>query len=166
MCINYCRNIRKRRDEHNLGPSVTAAVLDDACYFIHSTLSPSFPGTLEAIYVDHGEDVSHHVCCFQKTYDLDHELCNLRFWDAFLLEGRDVFVIVAVAIVWVLRDHLTSTYANSEIVVSLLSSFFVPEDEDALLWLVERALDDKKLRAETNITCNRWRAEWRELEEG
>lgn len=30
---------------------------------------------------------------------------QLRLWDAFLLEGRDVIVIVAVAIVWVLRGR-------------------------------------------------------------
>ena len=43
--------------------------------------------------------------------------------------------------------------------LSLLSSFFVPEDEDALLKWVERALDDRKLRAE----MSRWRVEWRGL---
>ena len=109
---------------------------------------------------------------------------QLRLWDVFLLEGRDVFVIVAVAIVWVLRgsfssqpansdlfhlicfsfvcfntDHLTSAQANFETVLSLLSSFFVPEDEDALLKWIDHALGDKKLRED----MSRWRMEWRGL---
>ena len=58
-----------------------------------------------------------------------------------------------------ITDHLTSAQANFETVLSLLSSFFVPEDDDALLRWMERAMDDKKLRAE----MNRWREEWRGL---
>ena len=30
---------------------------------------------------------------------------QLRLWDAFLLEGHDIFVVVAVAIVWVYRGE-------------------------------------------------------------
>ena len=56
-------------------------------------------------------------------------------------------------------DHLTSAQASFETILSLLSSFFVPEDDDALLRWMERAMDDKKLRAE----MNRWREEWRGL---
>ena len=31
---------------------------------------------------------------------------QLRLWDAFLLEGHDTFVVVALAIVWVYRGEL------------------------------------------------------------
>ncbi|KAL5533665.1 hypothetical protein ACEPAG_125 [Sanghuangporus baumii] len=147
-------------------------------YELHDIFLPGFPGLLEAIYVQErimermlpsifaalkkhmisttSYATKWYITLFANTVPFQTQL---RFWDAFLLEGRDVFVIVAVAIVWVLRDHLTSAQASFETVLSLLSSFFVPEDEDALLQWVERALGDKKLRAE----MNRWRAEWRGL---
>lgn len=43
--------------------------------------------------------------------------------------------------------------------LSLLSSVFVPEDEDVLMRWMERALEDRKLRAD----MARWRVEWAEL---
>ncbi|KAL5519521.1 hypothetical protein ACEPAH_1204 [Sanghuangporus vaninii] len=147
-------------------------------YELHDIFLPGFPGLLEAIYLQErimermlpsvfaafkkhmisttSYATKWYITLFANTVPFQTQL---RMWDAFLLEGRDVFVIVAVAIVWVLRDHLTSAQASFETVLSLLSSFFIPEDEDALLRWVERALDDKKLRAD----MNRWRAEWRGL---
>ncbi|KAJ6623042.1 rab-GTPase-TBC domain-containing protein [Mycena sp. CBHHK59/15] len=84
---------------------------------------------------------------------------QLRLWDAFLLEGTDLFVAVAVAIVWVYRDHITSATASFETILSLLSSFFVPQDEDALLLWIEKTLGDSKLRS----NMAQWRARWKEL---
>ena len=38
---------------------------------------------------------------------------QLRLWDAFLLEGRDVFILIAVSIVWVLKGkYSTITYVS------------------------------------------------------
>jgi len=103
---------------------------------------------------------------------------QLRLWDAFLLEGYDVYVAVAVAIIWVYRglcfslfmlyhkslnvfspmiDHITSNAANFETVLSLLSSFFVPEDEDTFMSWIGNLLGDKKIRA----NMARWRRDWR-----
>ena len=59
----------------------------------------------------------------------------------------------------VVSDQLTSASANFETILSLLSSFFVPESEDALMKWVERALGDKKLRADMGT----WRQEWQHL---
>lgn len=56
-------------------------------------------------------------------------------------------------------DHITSESANFETVLSLLSSFFVPEDEDTTLQWIEKALGDKKLRAD----MVRWRQDWARL---
>jgi len=84
---------------------------------------------------------------------------QLRLWDAFLLDGTDLFVAVAVAIVWAYRDHITSAAANFETILSLLSSFFVPEDEDSLLLWIEKTLGDKKLRA----SMAQWRSDWKAL---
>ena len=38
---------------------------------------------------------------------------QLRLWDAFLLEGHDIFVVVALAIVWVYRGARLLTYVAS-----------------------------------------------------
>jgi hypothetical protein len=56
-------------------------------------------------------------------------------------------------------DQITAAAANFETVLSLLSSFFVPEDEDALLAWIGKTLGDKKLRA----SMNQWRKDWRTL---
>lgn len=151
--------------------------LHDA-YNMHTVFNPGFPGLLEAIYVQ--ERITEQMmpdvyAAFRKhmisttSYATKWYITlfansvpfqtQLRIWDAFLLEGYDVFVAVAVAIVWVYRDHITSNAANFETVLSLLSSFFVPEDENALLSWIEKTLGDKKLRA----SVLRWKRDWKEL---
>ncbi|KAJ7204407.1 rab-GTPase-TBC domain-containing protein [Mycena pura] len=156
-------------------------------YAMHTIFSPGFPGLLEAIYVQ--ERITEHMmpdvyAAFRKhtisttSYATKWYITlfsnsvpfqtQLRLWDAFLLEGTDLFVAVAVAIVWVYRGaylvplpnyHITSSAANFETILSLLSSFFVPEDEDSLLLWIEKTLGDQKLRA----NMSRWRADWKEL---
>ncbi|KAI0964167.1 hypothetical protein AcW1_001050 [Taiwanofungus camphoratus] len=147
-------------------------------YSMHSIFSPGFPGLLEAIYVQ--ERITEQMlpavyAAFKKhmvsttSYATKWYITlfansvpfqtQLRLWDAFLLEGHDIFVIVAVAIVWVYRDHITSESANFETVLSLLSSFFVPEDENALLAWIEKVASDKKLRSD----MRRWRGDWHRL---
>jgi hypothetical protein len=151
--------------------------LHDA-YAMHTVFSPGFPGLLENIYVQERimqfkmPDVyaafkkhmisttsyatKWYITLFANSVPFQTQL---RFWDVFLLDGQDVFVAVAIAIVWVYRDHVTSSSANFETVLSLLSSFFVPEDDNALLSWVEELLDDKKLRAH----IHGWRQDWHEL---
>ncbi|PPQ70740.1 hypothetical protein CVT26_014705 [Gymnopilus dilepis] len=151
--------------------------LHDA-YKMHDVFNPGFPGMLEAIYVQErimettmpavyaafrkhmisttSYATKWYITLFANSVPFQTQL---RLWDVFLLEGYDLFVAVAVAIVWVYRDHITSSAANFETILSLLSSFFVPESEDALLSWVETTLGDKKLRA--NMT--RWRQEWKQL---
>ncbi|KAJ7687356.1 rab-GTPase-TBC domain-containing protein [Mycena rosella] len=151
--------------------------LHDA-YAMHAIFSPGFPGLLEAIYVQ--ERITEQMmpdvyAAFQKhtisttSYATKWYITlfsnsvpfqtQLRLWDAFLLDGTDLFIAVAVAIVWVYRDHITSAAANFETILSLLSSFFVPEDEDSLLLWIEKTLGDKKLRE----SISQWRADWKEL---
>ncbi|KAI0354617.1 RabGAP/TBC [Trametes cingulata] len=147
-------------------------------YNMHSIFSPGFPGLLEAIYVQErlteqmlpavyaafrkhmvsttSYATKWYITLFANSVPFQMQL---RLWDAFLLEGHDIFVVVAVAIVWVYRDHITSDAANFETVLSLLSSFFVPEDEDAVLLWIEKVLGDKKLRSE----MVRWRQDWGKL---
>ncbi|KIJ66440.1 hypothetical protein HYDPIDRAFT_166664 [Hydnomerulius pinastri MD-312] len=155
----------------------TLTRLHDA-YNMHTIFSPGFPGLLEAIFVQERimelkmPDVyaafkkhmisttsyatKWYITLFANSVPFQTQL---RLWDAFLLDGQDVFVAVAIAIVWVYRDHITSSSANFETVLSLLSSFFVPEDDDSLLSWIEQLLGDKKLRAQ----MGKWRQDWSQL---
>ncbi|TCD71168.1 hypothetical protein EIP91_012116 [Steccherinum ochraceum] len=147
-------------------------------YSMHSIFSPGFPGLLEAIYVQERimeQQMPAVYAAFKKhmisttSYATKWYITlfansvpfqtQLRLWDAFLLEGHDLFIVVAIAIVWVYKDHITSESANFESVLSLLSSFFVPEDEDALLFWIEKVLSDRKLRS----SMQEWRANWKRL---
>lgn len=56
-------------------------------------------------------------------------------------------------------EHLASSQATFETILSLLSSFYVAESEDALLSWMSKALGDKKLRA----SMIQWRVDWGEL---
>jgi hypothetical protein len=58
-----------------------------------------------------------------------------------------------------LADHISAPQANFETILSLLSSTFVVEDEDAMLRWMERLLTDRRLRDE----MDGWRAEWGRL---
>ncbi|KAL4253616.1 Rab GTPase-activating TBC domain-containing protein [Abortiporus biennis] len=147
-------------------------------YAMHTIFSPGFPGLLEAIYVQERiiEQMMPPVYAAFKKHMISTTSyatkwyitlfansvpfqTQLRLWDAFLLEGHDVFVVVAVAIVWVYRDYITSESANFESILSLLSSFFVPEDENALLSWIEKVMTDQKVRE----SMKRWRQDWNRL---
>ncbi|KAG8876702.1 hypothetical protein FRB97_003997 [Tulasnella sp. 331] len=148
------------------------------CFDMHSIFSPGFPGLLESIYVQERltemlmPDVftsfkkhmisstsyatKWYITLFANTFPFQTQL---RLWDAFILEGRDTIVIIALAIIWVLREHLASAQATFETILSLLSSFYVAESEDVLLTWMSKALGDKKLRAH----MVKWRVDWGEL---
>jgi hypothetical protein len=56
-------------------------------------------------------------------------------------------------------DQITSASANFETVLSLLSSFFVPEDENLLLSWIGKTLGNQKLRS----NMGQWRVDWQRL---
>jgi len=147
-------------------------------YSMHSIFSPGFPGLLEAIFVQ--EQMTKQMMpgvyeAFKKhmvsttSYATKWYITlfansvpfhiQLRLWDAFFLEGADLFVIVSVAIVWIYRDQITSSSANFETVLSLLSAFFVPEDDDLLIDWIGGVLADQKIRT----SMRQWREEWKRL---
>jgi hypothetical protein len=169
--------------------------LHDA-YHMHDIFSPGFPGLLESIYVQERitEELMPDVyAAFKKhivsttSYATKWYITlfansvpfqtHLRLWDVFLLEGPDLFVIVAVSIIWVHRgmcvcvfiyrtgmlsailDRITAESANFETVLSLLSSFFVPEDEDVYLNWIAKVAENKPMRSKMQS----WRAEWKGL---
>ncbi|KAI0286829.1 rab-GTPase-TBC domain-containing protein [Russula aff. rugulosa BPL654] len=146
--------------------------LHDA-YHMHDIFSPGFPGLLESIYVQERitEEMMPEVYAAFKKHIISTTSyatkwyitlfansipyqTHLRLWDAFLLEGPDLFIIVAVSIIWVHRDRITSESANFETVLSLLSSFFVPEDEDVYLNWIAKVAENKKMRTKMQS----WRA--------
>lgn len=171
--------------------------LHDA-YNLHAIFSPGFPGLLEAIYVQEriterlmpqvykafkehmisttAYATKWYITLFANTVPFQTQL---RIWDVFFIDGQDLFVAVAVAIVWVFKgmclffaslgqegfnyslDQIVSKAANFETILSLLSSYFVPEDDNAFLSWIEMMLGDKKLRS----AMTTWRKEWKSLVE-
>lgn len=99
--------------------------LHDA-YAMHTVFAPGFPGLLESIYVQERimqlkmPDVytafkkhmisttsyatKWYITLFANSVPFQTQL---RLWDAFLLDGNDVFIAVAVAIVWAYRGNLS-----------------------------------------------------------
>ncbi|KAI0249549.1 rab-GTPase-TBC domain-containing protein [Lactifluus subvellereus] len=154
--------------------------LHDA-YHMHDIFSPGFPGLLESIYVQERiiEEMMPAVYEAFKKHTISTTSyatkwyitlfansvpfqTHLRLWDVFLLEGPDLFVIVAVSIIWATEvglAHITTDSANFETVLSLLSSFFVPEDEDVYLNWIAKVAGNKKIRS----AMQSWRAEWKKL---
>ena len=95
--------------------------LHDA-YNMHAIFAPGFPGLLESIYVQEqimAQFMPPVYAAFKKhmvsttSYATKWYITlfansvpfqtSLRLWDAFLLEGQDLFIIVAIAIIWAYR---------------------------------------------------------------
>jgi len=146
-------------------------------FAMHEIFKPGFPGLLEALYVQ--ERILERM--MPSIYDVfkKHSIASssyatkwyitlfansvpfqtqLRLWDAFFLEGRDLIIIVAIGIIWVCKDNLLSPEASFESILSLLSSFFVVENEDALMDWIRKAMRNRHLRRD----MDRWREEWKE----
>ena len=113
-------------------------------YSMHDIFSPGFPGLLEAIYVQ--ERITEQMmpdvyAAFKKhmisttSYATKWYITlfansvpfqtQLRLWDAFLLEGHDIFVIVAVAIVWVYRGTYSVPYTHRSRPNSSIRSYYI-----------------------------------------
>jgi len=97
-------------------------VILHGAYKLHDVFNPGFPGMLEAIYVQERimESMMPAVYAAFKKHMISTTSyatkwyitlfansvpfqTQLRLWDAFLLEGYDLFIAVAIAIVWVYR---------------------------------------------------------------
>jgi hypothetical protein len=91
-------------------------------YALHAIFAPGFPGLLEAIFVQerlmaallpdvHAACKKHmvsttayatkwYITLFANSVPFQTQL---RLWDAFLLEGADAFIVVALSVVWAFR---------------------------------------------------------------
>ncbi|TXT15638.1 hypothetical protein VHUM_00141 [Vanrija humicola] len=147
-------------------------------YDMHGIFAPGFPGLLETFYVQerlieatmpdvYANFQKHmisstawgpkiYITLFVNTVPFNTQL---RIWDALFLDGYDVMVCAVLAILWAYRDLLASPKATFESILSLLSSFYVPEDEDALLNWIRRFLWAPGTRDRIQF----WRREWRGL---
>jgi len=154
-------------------------------YSMHTVFKPGFPGLLENIYVQealmkrmvpgaydafhrHGISTTSYatkwyITLFANTIPFQTQL---RLWDAFLLEGQDLIVVMALYVVWATKDHILSKTASFETILSLLSSFFILESEDHLMTWIFNVMNDKALRAEMNHLRSVWQSLVERGEEG
>lgn len=86
---------------------------------------------------------------------------QLRLWDAFFLDGYDVMIVAVLALLWAFRPMLTAPGADFEVILSLLSSYFVPEDDDVWMSWIRRFLWQPGVKERMRA----WRMEWRGLVE-
>jgi hypothetical protein len=84
---------------------------------------------------------------------------QLRIWDALLLEGQDLLVMASVALIYAYRAILTAPNATFETILSTLSAFYIPEDEDAMMLWIGKMM----AKSETRMMMDGWRKEWHEL---
>lgn len=133
---------------------------------LHSTFSPGFPGLVENLFVQDqllrtfmpelatvldqhmvlasSYATKWYITLFSNSIPFETQI---RVWDAWLLDGQDVIVTVAAAIIWAHRGVVLDPRADFESILSALSSFFVPENDDALLFWVKDALARKDVRS-------------------
>lgn len=86
---------------------------------------------------------------------------QLRIWDALFVDGYDVMVVAVLAILWAFRPLLAHPAANFESILSLLSSYYVVEDEDAMLEWMRKLLWQPGVKE----LIAHWRREWKSLAE-
>ncbi|GAA5836676.1 hypothetical protein JCM11251_002694 [Rhodosporidiobolus azoricus] len=144
-------------------------------YQLGHIFAPGFPGLVEAFYVQeklvellmpdvHAAFNEH--CISASAYATKWYITlfansvpfatQLRLWDGLLLEGVDFLVITAVAIIWHFQREFSSPSASFESILSLLSSYFFVESDDALLRWIRKTLRLKGLKQK----MSGWRKEW------
>ncbi|KAH8835131.1 rab-GTPase-TBC domain-containing protein [Flagelloscypha sp. PMI_526] len=123
-------------------------------YNLHSTFSPGFPGLMENVYLTESLIRLYMPSVYDNLKNVGVNSLGwitrgfitmfvngmgfqsiLRIWDVWILEGEDFWPVLACAVVFSFRDWLSEAKRDFESVLSLLSSFFVVEDDDALVTL-------------------------------
>ncbi|WVR07432.1 hypothetical protein IAU60_004473 [Kwoniella sp. DSM 27419] len=147
-------------------------------YGMHAIFEPGFPGLLEAFYVQERlmewlmPDVYRsfqrnmisssswgtkwYITLFVNTVPFSQQL---RLWDALWLDGQDVMIVTSIAILWSFKDLLSAPNATFESILSLLSSYFVAEDEDVLMRWIRKMINQQGVKAK----MDGWRVEWARL---
>jgi hypothetical protein len=82
----------------------------------------------------------------------------LSLWNhTCLAYSLTLFLFLLLRCLFDLPDHLGSSEASFETILSLLSSFFIPEDDDAFMAWVQATLALKGLQGK----MDEWRSEWK-----
>ncbi|KAI5479155.1 GTPase activating protein [Pseudohyphozyma bogoriensis] len=145
-------------------------------YNLKEIFAPGFPGLLEAFYIQErlvellmpevhesfqaqmistsAYATKWYITLFANSIPFSTQL---RFWDGLLLEGIDFLIIASVAIIWCYRDQFAPPKATFESILSTLSSYFIVEDDDALMRWIRKTLRRKDLRKKMAA----WREEWK-----
>ncbi len=148
-------------------------------YDLHKIFSPGFPGLVELFYVqnelmklfmpnllkrleEHMITTSSYatkwyITLFNGIVPFETQL---RIWDAFLLEGPNVLNITTLAILWNLAPQLLDPAATFEYTLGSLSSFLIPENDDAFLLWTSQALARRSVKDAIRTA----RARWQEME--
>lgn len=148
-------------------------------YDMHAVFKPGFPGMLECFHAQEElvkllmPDVAEvldknyisvssfatkwYITLFVNVLPFSTQL---RIWDLFLYGGKDVLILTSTALIWTLAPHITKPSADFETILSLLSSFFVPQDEDAFVRWVGKMLK----RKDVSDLLARWRLDFRQRE--
>ncbi|KAJ9474788.1 Rab-GAP TBC domain-containing protein [Pseudozyma hubeiensis] len=149
---------------------------------LHSTFAAGFPGLVENLFVQDqllrkympelasvfddqivvasSYATKWYITLFSNSIPFETQL---RVWDAWLLDGQDVISMVALGIIWAHRSVILDPSADFETILSALSSFFVPEDDDALMLWVKDALSRKDVKGSLRNARNEYR---RKVENG
>ncbi|WFD35108.1 hypothetical protein MCUN1_001957 [Malassezia cuniculi] len=131
-------------------------------YMFHEFFRPGFPGLREMFYIQQrltstllpqldsvmrenaivpsAYATSWYMTLFSSTLPF---ATQLRVWDAMLLDGRDVLVIVAMAILHVYAPQARRGNA-ADWLLEALSAPQLPQDDDALMRWVENAVHDRR----------------------
>jgi hypothetical protein len=151
-------------------------------YGLHQTFSPGFPGLVENFYVQRklcerlcpelvaslesdGVAISSYATKWYITLytNVLPFSTQLRLWDCYLLQGKDLLVVIAVAILWSLREQLMQ--GGFEVAMKSLTREFVPIDDDTFLnWIyqvIERE-DNRKILREARHEYRRLTKEGKE----
>lgn len=149
---------------------------NDALYGLHNTFSPGFPGLVENFYAQRklcerlcpevllaldSKDIvassyatKWYITLFTSVLPFSTQL---RLWDAYFYQGKDLLVVAAVAILWSLRSQLLT--GGFESCMNLLTGEFIPIDDDIFLNWVYHVLQ----RDETHKCLDSARHQYRLL---
>lgn len=157
--------------------SYAVLALLDKYYNLNQLFAHGFPGLLELLHIQ--EEIMKKV--MPKVYEkFDSEnipptsyatkwyitlfanvvpfRTQLRLWDLFFLYGPDTLIAFSLSILWCLRYQLSSVEANFESILSTLSNFLLPEDEDSLIKVTYSILSDNAIRSLMDVSRSNWKS--------
>lgn len=147
-------------------------------YGYHELFRPGFPGLRLCFFVQQRltemllPDVAHvlqnemlvpsayatswYMTVYSSTVPFE---THLRIWDAFLLDGLDVLVVVALGVLRAAQLRIAADAKRkrpSDWLMEALSAPLLPEDDDALMHWVQRTMDSASVRSAIADARREW----------